>query len=459
MPTMIPLRAVLTAAAFTALFLAPAPLQAQEPGEQEAEGQNPASIPAAEADGNDQAEGRQPGTRSGYDDLRDFGGPGTVREQLKEDDRKREPTFRFNALQRGLKPYFDFKARMKKEHGYAFGFDYTSLYVSASDSPGEDDAGSGMLRVFGSWELLGRGTDSTGSIVYKFSNRHRLGTDVPVAGLASEIGYAGIIGAPYSNQRWRLTNLYWSQRNRNGRLNFVAGWVDTTDYLDVYALANPWMHFIDLAFSSGSSTIPIPNEGIGAALGAMLTDTMYLVAGFADSNSDPHAPGKGFDTFFDDREYFKHVEVGWIRNYDRRYLDNTHVTLWHADERDDAGVPDGWGLNFSFSRFINDTWLPFVRAGYADDGGSLLETSISAGIGHYVRHNSDLFGAALNWGEPNESTFGPGRDDQLATEIFYRLQLSENTAITPNLQYIVDPALNPNDDSLLLLGLRLRIAL
>ena len=103
--------------------------------------------------------------------------------------------------------------------------------------------------------------------------------------------------------------------------------------------------------------------------------------------------------------------------------------------------------------------MPFVRAGYADDGGSLLEQSISAGIGYYVRSRSDMFGAALNWGEPNESTFGPGRDDQYTAELFYRLQLSENTALTPSLQFIIDPALNPAEDSILLLGLRARIAI
>jgi porin len=398
-------------------------------------------------------------TKSGYEDLPGFGGPGSVQEQLEKDDEAKKTLFRFDALKRALEPYFDFKERAKERNGFAFGFDYSATYHSASDSLGEDDAGSGMVRLFGTWEVLGRGTDNTGSIVYKFSHRHRLGTDVPLNGLASQIGYAGIIGGPYSNQQWRLTNLYWSQRNRKGRLNFVAGWVDATDYLDVYALANPWMHFLNLAFSTGSSSIPVPNEGLGAALGAMLTDKMYLIAGLADSNSDPHAPGEGFDTFFDDHEFFEHIELGWISSFDRRYFDNTHVTLWHADEREEALVPDGWGANFSFSRFVNDTWMPFVRAGYADDGGSLLEKSITLGYGYYVKRRSDLFGIALNWGEPNESTFAPGLDDQYTTEIFYRLQLSENTAITPNLQYVVDPALNPNEDSILILGLRARVAL
>jgi porin len=65
----------------------------------------------------------------------------------------------------------------------------------------------------------------------------------------------------------------------------------------------------------------------------------------------------------------------------------------------------------------------------------------------------------LNWGEPNESTFAPGLDDQITMEAFYRFQLTQQLALTPTLQYLKDPALNPLDDSLWVFGLRARIAL
>jgi porin len=44
-------------------------------------------------------------------------------------------------------------------------------------------------------------------------------------------------------------------------------------------------------------------------------------------------------------------------------------------------------------------------------------------------------------------------------ELFYRLQFSQNLAVTPSLQYISDPALNPAEDSLTIFGLRLRLTL
>ena len=67
-------------------------------------------------------------------------------------------------------------------------------------------------------------------------------------------------------------------------------------------------------------------------------------------------------------------------------------------------------------------------------------------------------GVAYNWGKPNDSTWGPDLDDQHTLEVFYRIQLWKEVAITPDIQYIRNPALNPDDDSLWVFGLRGRLA-
>jgi len=51
----------------------------------------------------------------------------------------------------------------------------------------------------------------------------------------------------------------------------------------------------------------------------------------------------------------------------------------------------------------------------------------------------------------------PG-DDQHTLEAFYRIQLWKELAVTPDIQYIKNPALNPKDDKLWVLGLRVRLA-
>jgi len=65
----------------------------------------------------------------------------------------------------------------------------------------------------------------------------------------------------------------------------------------------------------------------------------------------------------------------------------------------------------------------------------------------------------VNWGEANENSFGAGLKDQYVIETYYRYQLTQQLAITPDVQLLIDPAQNPNHDRLWVLGLRARLAL
>ena len=389
------------------------------------------------------------------EDIPRFGGPNSVKNQIARDSEEKKPLFGF----RFLKPYFAWKKGLQEKRGLSLGFDYSTAYLSASESLNEDTAASGMVRFFGAWDLVGRGKANSGSLVWKVEHRHRY-TDIPPGSLGFDLGYVGLFEPPFSDQGLRWTNLYWRQRWKEGRIVLVGGFLDATDYVDVYGLASPWLHFNNFLFSTGAATIALPNDALlGVAAAGMLTDKMYLIGGLGDSNSDPTKPIDGFDTFFNDNEYFKHVEVGWTTSKDRIYFDNVHLTLWHVDDRQKAGVKDGWGAVFSFSHYVNDRWMPFFRAGYAEDGGTLLGTSVSAGIGYQPVPGRGLLGIGLNWGEPNEDTFVAGLDDQTTLELFYRLQLSEEIALTPDIQLLRNPALNPSEDTIWVIGLRARIAL
>ena len=47
--------------------------------------------------------------------------------------------------------------------------------------------------------------------------------------------------------------------------------------------------------------------------------------------------------------------------------------------------------------------------------------------------------------------------DQYSAEVFYRFQLVPNLTLTPDLQLIFDPALDPDHERLLVFGLRMRV--
>ena len=114
-------------------------------------------------------------------------GPGSTSAQLDSD---RQSKHRWS----------DWKAKLKDSTGLDFGFDFIGLGYLATESVGENTAATGVGRLFWEWELTGRGTKNTGTLVGKVDYRHRLDT-VPVKDFAGELGYAGIIGPTYSDQR------------------------------------------------------------------------------------------------------------------------------------------------------------------------------------------------------------------------------------------------------------------
>jgi porin len=324
---------------------------------------------------------------------------------------------------------------------------------------GEDHAGSGILRLFGSLELVGRESGNTGAIVYKIEHRHRY-TDIAPKVLSFNLGYAGIFAAPYNDDELRVTNLYWRQSLGGGRFALLGGFLDATDYVDIFGLGSPWLHFMNLAFSTGAASIALPNDGLlGLAGAAWLSDHVYAIASIGDNASDPTDPFTGFDRFFNVNEYFTSAEVGWTTAHDRAYFDNIHVTFWHSDEKAETGDPSGWGLNFSGTWLFENRWMPFLRGGYAKDGGSLLEASVSMGVGYQWVPGRDVLGLGLNWGKPNSTTWGEGLRDQYTVELFWRWQLGSQLAVTPDLQLLINPANNPGESSIWVFGIRGRFAL
>ncbi len=347
---------------------------------------------------------------------------------------------------------------MERELGLTLGADYNALLQYASASTGEKDATAGVARLYGEWKPFNRNAADASALVFKLENRHRLGTAIAPGQFGPEIGYAGVTGVGFSAAGSLLTNLYWYQRFPENRFAFAAGIVDVTDYVDVYGLVNSRTDFLNQAFLT-DPTIPTPDQGLGSAARYLTDKNFYVLGGVADANGDPSDPGSAIDSLVNTHELFKHIEVGWIGSFERRLSDNIHFTAWQADAREVAQVDDGWGLAFSFSRELYDRWIPFFRAGYSDGGGAILERSISLGLGYQIDARDDYLGFGANWGRPPKEATEGQNEDQYTFEAYYRLQALPELAITPDVQFIVNPALDPSEESLWIFSLRVRATL
>jgi porin len=67
---------------------------------------------------------------------------------------------------------------------------------------------------------------------------------------------------------------------------------------------------------------------------------------------------------------------------------------------------------------------------------------------------------AFNWGHPSEPTPGPKLREQHTWELFYRFQVADELAITPDVQAILHPAPNrPRTWAGWIFGIRGRLVL
>ena len=403
------------------------------------------SIPVTAAE----SSGKQ--TKSGYEHDPGFAGPSESGALLKEADEVKKPALRFPAFDKAFKPWFDWKGQLKEEYGIEMGLAYTSLYQWANDSPvGVDDkAGSGIFRVTTRWTPLRNEAGDTGTLVAMYDHRHAYTQNAP--GDFGNYGYYGISGALFTDFQGTLGDLNWQQTFAGRRVGIVVGRYDPNDYFDVLGYANPWTSFQNLyILFNGSIALPDWSTGIGA--GFWVNDQIYLKAAANDVNGVTTKEEFNFD--FD--ELYTTAEIGWSPSRGQRYFQNLHLTWWHADAKENNSSDRSDGFTIGANWTVENRFMVFTKVGWSDGSAPLYEESYTFGMLYYLANRSDLIGLALNWGDPPS---GSGLQEQTTTELFYRLQFAQNLAITPSVQHVNDPALNPAEDYIVIFGLRLRVTL
>lgn len=374
-------------------------------------------------------------------DANGFSGPDSVEGTLEATaDRQSE-----GALER----YQAWKEGLSDRTGFSFGFDDQVQFLNTNSDRSPSNGLGNVLRFYGTWTMVNRGTPNDGGLVFKVENRSAMGDHISPQALGPSLGYAGLLSTTFSDAGWILSNLYWQQRLLDGRLAFVIGQVDVTDYVDVNNLASPWTSFGNLAFET--PTIPAPGQGLGAAVQWRFDEHWAVLGGIANANGDAAEPVDSAQALFESGETFKHLAIGWSPDWADRYDQAIQLTVWQVDDRVEAGVEGGQGVALAAS-FRSGNWRPFFRAGYSDGGGAPLDRSVSLGTGYDVRDGQDLAGLALNWGRAPGSSL-----NQYTIELFYRYDPTDFIQITPSIQFVANPAYDPATDDMLVLGLRARL--
>jgi porin len=384
--------------------------------------------------------------------------PASIPEQLRRDAAPKDELLQVPGVDKFFDPWFDFKADLDENHGLKFGLSFTHLYQWASDTVGPEDDGSGFELLFdGTWTFLGRGTDSPTMAGFEVIYRDRMGTDIPPVALFTQISSLYPTTVAFGDLGPTVGQL-WIQQKFDNRWGFQVGKLFPIAAYDFFPLKNFRTDFVD-GIHAANLVIPLPERGLGGFVMYRPHPDVYLRLGVHDANADPES--SGFSSLFDDGELFSIFEVGFDPGFMERQpgrppFGDVHLSLWYQDEREDDNVDDGWGFVLSGSQRFG-RFLPFLRYGYADSGvrgPTPIEHMVNGGVAFddIFGQSNDRIGIGLTWTRPSNGAL----DDQGALDAFYRVQLSPRFAVTPTLQLIIDPVRNPDEDVVVVLGIRTR---
>jgi porin len=389
-----------------------------------------------------------------------FENPGSIVERLKQDAEPKDYLFQFPGVDGALKPWYELKADLNEKHGFDFGISFTTLYQKASDTfASKDEAASYDLDITATWTFRGRGTGSPTMLGFEFLKRNTIGTELSPQTLFTQFGSLYSTAAPFGETDASIGELWIQQKFRNV-FGFRVGRIFPITAYDFFPFKNFRTDFVDFNHVTNAA-IPLPSNGLGAFVVYRPHSKVMLRAGAHDANADTEK--SGFNTY-ENGELFKIFEVGYDtglipREPGRPPHGHVHVSIWHQNQREDAGVASGWGIAGSavqrFGRFT-----PFVRYGYAnhsDDGPTPVKHMANAGLvidGIFGQAN-DRIGVGYTWSDPANHEL----DDQGQIDTYYRVQVTPEIQVGPTLQLIFDPVLNPDKDTVYVWGIRTRIEL
>jgi len=406
-----------------------------------------------------QTEGYPPDYPPNHPDLLDgtLSGKGDL-----EDDEKPKPGV--PPVISPLVPWFVFKQGLAERYGLHLGGSYGVLYQDYSRSLiGEDDAAGGKFTFNLSWELLNRGRPNTLWYELVVEQRGPIGTDLPP--LQAGFGTGSIVptAATWGEFDLGVTQNYIRQDLFNHAVQYAVGKLFAPNFIDAFPFFDDNRQFLNQTFST-SPTIPAPLRGFGMVGAVYPTQgSLYVLGGLYTNHSDD--TGITVDKFFGDPEHFYHVEVGLsalarsgvpVQARGPMDTNNISVTFWRRDPQDfgDAVFHEGSeGVAFNFNYLIADNVMIFARAGWSD--GWAIDRAGTIGFGWRPRGRpSDLAGFGFGVADP-ENEFLPM---QKTAEIFYRWQVTQNLALTPDLQFITNPPLDIlGDDEVWVGSLRSRL--
>ncbi len=337
----------------------------------------------------------------------------------------------------------------------SLGSSYTTIYQIAPNAPTPHHTWVGSLDLYGAWHLINSATLGDGTLGFVYRDRN---VWAPLTGnqLAADVGLPWGINNSGSAAYNRFNQVWWQQSLLDEKLVIQAGKIDQTTHFNTNRVASSDGRDFLMQSLVYSQTIAFPANGLGFNLRYWPDPRLYVDAGLADANGDPdRKPNDSIDSFLQGH-YFEAFEIGLVPDMKAisTALGEGHYRLmgWHTAEASNHGA--GSGVALSADQELPNQMVPFMRMGYCPAGAGRTSTEVDWGVVSVApfERSADRLGFGATWAKPT----APSTHDQFAFELFYRAQVVDGFQVTPDAEFIINPALNPNSNFQAVFGIRVR---
>jgi hypothetical protein len=270
------------------------------------------------------------------------------------------------------------------------------------------------------------------------------GLDAKISNFSLLNGVAGSTG-----DRVRFREAWLEHAAFDDRMLLTIGKIDLTNYFDTNSIANDEnSQYLAGAFVN-SAVLGAPPVGPGARVQAKLADSLVFGLGYASSDGDS-------------ADIFEHPYVigeidckfkisGMEGNY--RFYGNLDGTL--PDGENKLIQKNAFGYGVSIDQQVAEKMTLFGRYGRRDKTVYKATSAWSLGFqyaGPIPSRREDM--VALAYGQVRVN--GARAGEKLA-ELYYMFKVSDQIAVTPVAQYLINPGGDYNGDNVVILGLRTQV--
>ena len=382
----------------------------------------------------------------------DLDAPTSPDAELDEIYRRHRGMFTVPLIDDPINALLNQRQKLLDETGLRIGFAYTHLFQQASGGPGERTASAGDADLMFDWTLIGRGTQNTGRFVFTFEERFQAGPSSPNPDLRNAIGtIAGTTGA-FNERGPVVRDVFWDQRLYDGRLRVLVGRGAPDDYAGSHRLQSSVNGFFN-GNLSGNITTPWPGHGPLAVVSARPSDDFYVTAGGANAYST--TTQISVDTLCDEGKIFGFGEAGVTPEIQGLGRGRYAITAWYMPSRELNGQPHDTGFSLTLEQYLADKLWVYARYGYAHEGLTGVQSAWQAAfaVDGLLGSPENVTAIGIGYAEPANDNLR----EETSIDAFHRFQLTERTQFSLGAQLYINPANDPDSDTVGVFSARLRI--